>query len=172
MRCYNVQEPRALSAETSLQTIGERLNTGRSHATRERTLDMQPEICPRYANKAPNLQQTQRGTSRPRRVQAMPNTHLLRQPGGLIMQHRVFSGSDTVAHMRAYTCSSRPQPVSLTHTQGLSPTVWHTHRTRWPGREAEAGASRQLALSGRSSSSLWRKGGGDGYHGSRYPKPL
>lgn len=59
-----------------------------------------------------------------------------------------------------------PQPH-----QPLNPTtIWHTHRTRWPGSDSGAGASRQLALSGRASSSLWTKGWW--MTGCRYPEPF
>lgn len=63
------------------------------------------------------------------------------------------------AHM-LYTCSRHPPhthlpaPLFLTSTR-LNRTIWHTHRTRWPGRVAVIGASRQLVLPG---GSRWRKG--------------
>lgn len=46
-----------------------------------------------------------------------------------------------------------PSHISISQSHHLA----HSPH-RWPGREAEAGASRQLALSGRNPFSLWRKG--------------
>lgn len=73
------------------------------------------------------------------------------------MQHTAFGGSNKMRTCCPYLSS--PSTPRLPHTYpSLNPSIWHTHRTRWPGREAEAGARRLVALSGRSSSSLWGKG--------------
>lgn len=71
---------------------------------------------------------TKSGPQRSRRCQA---------GAALMMQHRVsFRGRDENAHMLhlIYLCNLK-QARRLRST-----TIWHTHRSRWPGTRAEAGA--------------------------------
>lgn len=79
---------------------------------------------------------TKSGPQRSRRCQA---------GAALMMQHRVsFRGRDENAHMLhlIYLCNLK-QARRLRST-----TIWHTHRSRWPGTRAEAGAGLSSVMKG------------------------
>lgn len=108
--------------------LEEGLRACRPHATCERTMT-HTSMQQTYAQDLQiNLQQTQRAA----RVQRSRRC----EPGGVIMQHRVRRQWWICAHSVPYIPVLPIHPRSPQSYASLNPTIWQTHRARWPGREA------------------------------------